>query len=115
MKYIFLTRVTQESEDLSFSDGEIIDILEETNADWWKGRNSRGEIGLFPANYVELLTTQPAPISSPPIPGRMVAPIPQRKDESIRMVPPPPQQVHVQVQEQPKKNRFGKLGNTVCI
>jgi len=103
---------TQESGDLSFSEGETIEIIEETNADWWKGKNSRGQIGLFPANYVEKVA------AAPPAPGRMVAPIPSEKmgySPAPYMAPPPPvvQADATAPPEQPKKSRFGKLGNTV--
>ncbi|KAH6880295.1 SH3 domain-containing protein [Coprinopsis sp. MPI-PUGE-AT-0042] len=51
--------------DLIFSAGDIIDIVEETNADWWKGRFN-GREGLVPANYMEKLAV-PMPSVSPPV------------------------------------------------
>ncbi|KAG6331598.1 hypothetical protein ID866_7489 [Astraeus odoratus] len=39
--------------DLSLRVGEIIQIVTQTNADWWTGRNRAGKEGLFPAAYVE--------------------------------------------------------------
>ncbi|KAL5526077.1 hypothetical protein ACEPAG_7415 [Sanghuangporus baumii] len=48
--------------DLSFRSGDIIEIISETNADWWTGRLPNGRQGLFPSNYVEKL---PQPPSSP--------------------------------------------------
>ncbi|KAL5485698.1 hypothetical protein ACEPAI_6739 [Sanghuangporus weigelae] len=48
--------------DLSFRSGDIIEIVSETNADWWTGRLPNGRQGLFPSNYVEKL---PQPPSSP--------------------------------------------------
>ncbi|KAF8484375.1 SH3 domain-containing protein [Gautieria morchelliformis] len=68
----------QEPGDLSFMAGETIEILEETNADWWKGKNSRGQTGLFPSNYVEKV----APTSTGPPCSLAVAwlhPFPARK------------------------------------
>ncbi|KAI6107915.1 SH3-domain-containing protein [Pisolithus sp. B1] len=41
-----------EPNDLSFAAGETIEIVSETNEDWWLGR-ARGREALFPANYVE--------------------------------------------------------------
>ena len=71
--------VEQEPNDLSFSSGEIVEIVDETNADWWTGK-CRGRQGLFPSNHVEkidsLESTSPAP------PPRMA---PQQS------MPPPPQ------------------------
>ncbi|KIJ11985.1 hypothetical protein PAXINDRAFT_83550 [Paxillus involutus ATCC 200175] len=41
-----------EPNDLSFSTGEMIEIVSEKNADWWLGKVS-GKEGLFPSNHVE--------------------------------------------------------------
>lgn len=98
--------------DLSFSAGETIEIIEETNADWWKGRNSQGMIGLFPSSYAEK-------ISSAVVPGRrMVAPVPTGKlayDPMAVSTPPPAQQPQQIEQAPPKKNKFGKYGDTVTL
>ncbi|KAG5645192.1 hypothetical protein DXG03_006710 [Asterophora parasitica] len=50
--------------DLSFRAGETIDIIAETNADWWTGRHN-GKEGLFPSNYVQRLS----PSGAPPVPA----------------------------------------------
>ncbi|XP_052276602.1 unconventional myosin-Ie-like isoform X2 [Dreissena polymorpha] len=42
----------QDTDELTFNEGEIIEIVKEDPAGWWKGR-LRGKDGLFPANYVE--------------------------------------------------------------
>ncbi|KAL9714217.1 hypothetical protein Ac2012v2_002527 [Leucoagaricus gongylophorus] len=42
----------QDSGDLNIAQGDTIDIIEETNKDWWTGRIADRQ-GLFPANYVE--------------------------------------------------------------
>ncbi|EJU02703.1 SH3-domain-containing protein [Dacryopinax primogenitus] len=49
-------------QDLVFQEGDVIDIVEETNGDWWKGRLN-GREGLLPANYMTKLP--PAPVRSP--------------------------------------------------
>ena len=113
------TSTPKEPNDLTMSTGDIIDIVAETNADWWTGRN-RGKQGLFPSNYVQKLPPEASP---------------QPYQEKPYGVPgytnygnnPPPQQVNLgdntpavnSVGLQPdggqdkKKNKFGKLGNTV--
>ncbi|CAB4031943.1 Unconventional myosin-Ie, partial, partial [Paramuricea clavata] len=42
----------QDTEELSFNAGEVVDILKEEDSGWWTGR-LRGKEGLFPYNYVE--------------------------------------------------------------
>ncbi len=51
-------------DDLSFAAGDIITIVEETNADWWLGEHN-GCKALFPANYVEKIVA-PAPAARTP-------------------------------------------------
>ncbi|THH27389.1 hypothetical protein EUX98_g6798 [Antrodiella citrinella] len=56
----------QEVNDLSFSPGEIVEIVDETNADWWTGK-CRGKQGLFPSNHVEKIASSnsiPPPAAS---------------------------------------------------
>ena len=43
-----------EDGDLSFQEGDPIEILEQPSHGWWKGKLQDGTIGLFPSNYVEL-------------------------------------------------------------
>ena len=43
----------QEPNELTFRDGDIITIVEETaNSEWWTGE-LKGAVGLFPSNYTE--------------------------------------------------------------
>jgi len=100
------------------SAGDVIDIVEETNADWWTGRNG-GKNGLFPSNYVQKLPHEP---SSQPYQEKYHG-APGYTDYGNH---PPPQQmspdvntaavnsVGLQPEEgQDKKKKFGKFGNTV--
>ncbi|KAG7089633.1 hypothetical protein E1B28_011296 [Marasmius oreades] len=44
----------ESSDELSFTAGEIIEIVEESSSDWWLGRVN-GTEGLFPSSYVDKL------------------------------------------------------------
>lgn len=132
---------TQEPNDLSFTTGEVIEIIDENNADWWTGR-CRGRQGLFPSNHVEKVASGPPALSSPPPMGPPVPysagptgppppsgpPVGYGNDRPVYKPfgasyqgvdqPPPPgagavNSVGLQQAPEPKKGRFGKLGNTV--
>ncbi|KZT29957.1 SH3-domain-containing protein [Neolentinus lepideus HHB14362 ss-1] len=112
--------------DLSFHPGDIIDILEETNDDWWLGR-VRGKEGLFPANHVAKVDTPPTPAASP----RAVPPLPRDSTDKPAYRPfmaahhgadlPPPSSVGTNsvglqqdAKQEQKKSKFGKYGNTMA-
>ncbi|XP_040911658.1 intersectin-2b isoform X2 [Toxotes jaculatrix] len=42
-------------DEMSFSKGQLINVLDKNNPDWWKGEIS-GVTGLFPTNYVQMTT-----------------------------------------------------------
>lgn len=44
----------EEEDELGFCVGDIIEVLDRSDASWWKGR-LRGRSGLFPANYTSPL------------------------------------------------------------
>ncbi|KAF9267688.1 SH3-domain-containing protein [Marasmius fiardii PR-910] len=117
-----------ESEDLSFSAGDIIEIVEETNPDWWMGR-VHGKQALFPSSYVEKVQAPVPPIT----PARAIPPPISHQNSSEKPVyrpfgaahsgvnqPPPPgagtNSVGLQQDEgqEKKKSKFGKYGNTMA-
>lgn len=42
-------------DELSFSKGQLINVLDMANSDWWKGEVN-GVTGLLPTNYVKMTT-----------------------------------------------------------
>ncbi|KIM84779.1 hypothetical protein PILCRDRAFT_817576, partial [Piloderma croceum F 1598] len=127
--------------DLSFRAGDVIEMITETNADWWTGRRN-GKQGLFPSNYVEKLETSSSPSPSynerPPQDRKFSSPpyAPQYQQQHPMGPPPmgppvymsnqpvaynpylaqPPGNVVAQPppEEPPKKSRFGGMGNTLA-
>ena len=43
-------------DEISFDPDDIITEIEQIDEGWWKGRAPDGTYGLFPANYVELIS-----------------------------------------------------------
>ena len=43
-----------EENEISLKEGELVTDIEFVDTDWWSGKNSRGEAGLFPSSYVEV-------------------------------------------------------------
>lgn len=64
--------LSQDPNDLSFHSGDVIEIISETNPDWWTGK-LKGRQGLFPSNYVERL---PDVRDAPTSPGQSPIPVP---------------------------------------
>jgi hypothetical protein len=75
-----------EDNELELTDGEHVTNIEMVDEDWWMGTNSKGESGLFPSNYVELVEGEeeqeeeaapppPAPVAATrPTPAPAAAP-----------------------------------------
>jgi len=51
-------------DELTFQTGAVITVLEELG-EWWKGEYG-GQVGIFPANYVEVMKTAPPARGGPP-------------------------------------------------
>lgn len=65
-----------EENEIGFVEGEIIVNIEFVDDDWWRGTNSKGETGLFPASYVSLKEDKPE--IAPAAPARNIPPPPER-------------------------------------
>jgi drebrin-like protein len=73
-----------EDNELELNEGEYVTNIEMVDEDWWMGTNSKGESGLFPSNYVELVEGEeeqeeaapplPVPAASRPTPAPAPAP-----------------------------------------
>ncbi|EMC93454.1 hypothetical protein BAUCODRAFT_240757 [Baudoinia panamericana UAMH 10762] len=72
-----------EENELEMREDERITNIDMVDEDWWMGTNSRGERGLFPSNYVQLVqggggsgghAPPPAPAESEPAPAAPAAP-----------------------------------------
>ncbi|GAB5593592.1 protein that induces appearance of [PIN+] prion when overproduced [Umbelopsis nana] len=72
----------QDHEDLSFRKGDIIEITEFVNDDWWRGK-LQGRTGLFPQNHV-------VKIENPANKAKRDSHIPPPPSGSTYGVPPPP-------------------------
>lgn len=46
--------VAEEGDELGFCAGDVIEVLDQSDGSWWRGR-LRGSCGLFPANYTSPL------------------------------------------------------------
>ncbi|KAI9317750.1 hypothetical protein BX666DRAFT_2154550 [Dichotomocladium elegans] len=52
--YVSHSFEAKESDEITINKGEIVQVIEKDDVykdGWWRGRNARGEIGLFPVNY----------------------------------------------------------------
>ncbi|CAK7563896.1 MAG: actin binding protein [Sporothrix epigloea] len=45
-----------EDNEIELVEGEYVTNIDQVDDDWWMGTNSRGETGLFPSNYVEIVS-----------------------------------------------------------
>lgn len=48
------TASTDDANELSFKKGEMLRV-ENTLGNWWLGRNAKGEVGMCPSNYLEIV------------------------------------------------------------
>jgi hypothetical protein len=57
-----------EDNELELTEGDYVTNIEMVDEDWWMGMNSKGESGLFPSNYVELVEEEEAPALAAHVP-----------------------------------------------
>ncbi|KDR78949.1 hypothetical protein GALMADRAFT_64434 [Galerina marginata CBS 339.88] len=101
--------------DLAFEPGDIIEIVDETNADWWTGK-VHGRQGIFPSSYVQRIQA-PVHTAAPTAP-KAYKPF-GAAHHGTNTPPPSGQGVNsVGLQEAPgteaKKDKFGKYKNTLA-
>jgi hypothetical protein len=70
-----------EDNEIDLVEGEYVTNIEMVDDDWWMGTNSKGESGLFPSNYVELVEDE-AGATSHSAPAPAPAPAAQPEPES---------------------------------
>ena len=52
--------ILESTDEISFDPGDIIQEIEKIDEGWWKGRAANGHYGLFPSNYVEIISNEVA-------------------------------------------------------
>jgi len=113
---------------LTFYKDDIIEIISESNADWWTGKVN-GRTGLFPSNYVEKLVHPVPPAlanlnsSSPSNPQQIVLHVHQTQPEASQQpqyVPhrgtqaAPPVQHHESERPEKKEGKYSQLKSTMA-
>ncbi|KAF7870434.1 hypothetical protein EAF04_004178 [Stromatinia cepivora] len=103
-----------EPEDCNFEVGDIVIIYEYMNDDWWMGKNEKtGKEGVFPSNYVQKHTNQPA---QPTYYGNEKAAYSPYAPQQHGPQPPGPSNPYnssvppMAVAEQPTDDKLGKGG-----
>ncbi|KAF2705101.1 actin binding protein-like protein [Pleomassaria siparia CBS 279.74] len=73
-----------EDNEVELREGEYVINIQFVDEDWWMGENARGETGLFPSNYVELIQDDGDDGGAPPLPTHPAA------EEAPSVAPPQP-------------------------
>ncbi|KAL8798631.1 MAG: hypothetical protein Q9182_006506 [Xanthomendoza sp. 2 TL-2023] len=71
-----------EDNEIEIREGEHVMNIDMVDADWWMGENIRGEVGLFPSNYVELVEAGGDDDATAATSARAPYPTPARETEA---------------------------------
>ncbi|KAI4087169.1 MAG: hypothetical protein LQ344_006964 [Seirophora lacunosa] len=63
-----------EDNELELKEGEYVTNIDMVDEDWWMGENPRGDVGLFPSNYVELVADEERGTAAAPASDRGLEP-----------------------------------------
>jgi hypothetical protein len=90
-----------EDNEIDLIEGDVVTNIDMVDEDWWMGTNSRGESGLFPSNYVELVgdddSEQPAAAAVPPPPPPVAEPEPEPETQAPAAAAAPAEAGHTAV------------------
>ena len=54
--YLLIFAILADESEITFDPGDIITHIDQIDEGWWQGLGPDGTYGLFPANYVEIIT-----------------------------------------------------------
>ncbi|CUM57794.1 unnamed protein product [Debaryomyces tyrocola] len=104
----------QEGEDLALKKDDVIAVVEHLSEDWWKGYKkgtSANAAGVFPSNYVNVISQQEFDFASSPAHRAVPPPFKNEKASydanSQSAAPPPPQYDQTQVAPLTQQPSYG--------
>lgn len=74
---------SDDPDDLPFTKGEILEVIEKPEENWWNARNQQGQIGQIPVPYVETYNLQQQRHSTPGGPTNYELPVLQQRPVSM--------------------------------
>lgn len=97
------------SAEITITTGEILTVSNtEVGEGWWEGTNARGQRGLFPAAYVEVLPNNPGPPKMPPPP---LVPAATKQQQPLQQQQQQPLQQQQQQQQPPQGPRYDQTAD----
>lgn len=79
-----------EDNEITIREGDILSNVDQVDDDWWSATAPNGSVGLFPANYVQLIEEEKEAPSAPPPPPPPAPPVPAPEEEKQGTTAPPP-------------------------